>query len=84
MPPRPPLDEDYVYIIGQDDLSEIIFEQIQLRCPEHISVRFQRPCVGINNVPEGVAVMTTDKSPENKQYHDIVLSVKYVIGADGA
>lgn len=84
LPPRPPPDEDCVYMIGQDDLSEIILEQIHLRCPEHISVRFQRPCIGINDGPRGVEVMTTNKSPENMQYHDIVLTAKYVIGADGA
>jgi 2-polyprenyl-6-methoxyphenol hydroxylase-like FAD-dependent oxidoreductase len=28
--------------------------------------------------------MTMDKNSENKQYHDIVLTAKYVIGADGA
>jgi 2-polyprenyl-6-methoxyphenol hydroxylase-like FAD-dependent oxidoreductase len=84
LPPPPPQDENCVYMIGQDELSTVIFEQIQLRCPKYISVRFQRPCVGVNNVPGGVEVMTTDKSPENKQYQDIVLAAKYVIGADGA
>jgi 2-polyprenyl-6-methoxyphenol hydroxylase-like FAD-dependent oxidoreductase len=84
LPPPPPEDESCLYMIGQDDFSDLILEQIQQRCPEHVSVRFQRPCIGINNVPGGVEVMTTDKVPGKHQYNDIVLTAKYVVGCDGA
>lgn len=84
LPPPPPQDENCAYMIGQDELSEILLEQVRQRCPDKISVRFQRPCTGISNVPGGVEVTTTDKSPDNKHDDDIVLTAKYVIGADGA
>ena len=84
LPPLPPQDENCVYMIGQDELSEIILEQLRQRCPENISVRFQRSCTAVNNVPGGATVTTTDKSTDNKENQDMVLTAKYVIGADGA
>jgi len=85
VPPSKPEDEDCLWIIGQDELSKILFEEIESRCRDFISIRFDSPCVGILQSEDHAQVMTTDGlSKPNRAGKETVLKAKWVVGADGA
>ena len=85
-PPDPMMDPetDCLYIIDQDQLSYLLLEQVHLRCKEFVSVRFNRPCLGVETVGDRAQVMTTDRLSSSRLGTDILLDAKWVIGADGA
>lgn len=88
IPVRPPSreadDENCLYMIGQDKLSSIVFDEIQSRCKDNVSIRFGQPCLGISQHNDGIEIMTTNRSLKAKDRTDILLQAKWLIGADGA
>jgi 2-polyprenyl-6-methoxyphenol hydroxylase-like FAD-dependent oxidoreductase len=80
-----PSDETCVWIIGQDQLSECIFKDIEARCKDHVAIRFNSPCVGIREEKDKVVVMTTNGlSKPNRAGDETLITASWVVGADGA
>ena len=85
MPPERPADENCVWIIGQDQLSELLFKDIEARCKANVTIQFNSPCVGLREVKDGIQIMTTDgRGKPNGAGKESIIIAKWVVGADGA
>lgn len=85
LPPQRPSDESCLWIIGQDQLSELLFKDIEARCKKYVTVKFDSPCVGIREEGGCVQVMTTDGLLKpNRAGKETLITATWVVGADGA